>query len=49
MDICTTVQPLLAEVQPGLRNVFDEQVEVLAGRRVACHLYPESTPEGAQS
>ena len=48
MDICTTVQPILAEVRPGPRVVFEEQIDVLRGRDVACHLYPESTPEGTQ-
>jgi peptide/nickel transport system ATP-binding protein len=47
MDICTTVQPLLAGVQTGPRKVFDETIEIAPGREVACHLYPESIPEGA--
>jgi peptide/nickel transport system ATP-binding protein len=49
MDVCTTVQPLLADVRPGPRKVFDEQIDVIPGRDVACHLYPESTPEGAEA
>ena len=49
MDICTTVQPLLAEVRSGPRLVFDQEIDVVRNRDVACHLYPESTPEEVQS
>ncbi|HWV35440.1 MAG TPA: ABC transporter ATP-binding protein [Thermomicrobiales bacterium] len=49
MDICRSVQPLLAEIEPGKRKAPDgETVEVIPGRVVACHLYPESTPEGGR-
>ncbi len=44
MDICQTTQPLLANVQSGERAVLGGPVDVREGRRVACHLYPESTP-----
>lgn len=47
MDICTSVQPLLVPLAAGPRTVFGEEIDVLAARDVACHLYPESTPEGA--
>jgi peptide/nickel transport system ATP-binding protein len=49
MEICTKVQPLLAEARSGPRMVFEEEIEVQPGRDVACHLYPESTPEGASA
>ena len=44
MEICRTTPPLLAEVQGGDRKVLGEMTLVREGRRVACHLYPESTP-----
>ena len=48
MDICTRVPPLLAEVKTGERKDADRNViDVIPGRLVACHLYPESTPEGS--
>ena len=48
MEICQTTPPLLAEVQAGDRNVLGEVIAVRDGRRVACHLYPESTPGESQ-
>ncbi len=44
MDICQTTPPLLADVRSGERTVLGDPVDVREGRRVACHLYPESTP-----
>ncbi|MGC4105781.1 MAG: ABC transporter ATP-binding protein [Thermomicrobiales bacterium] len=45
MDICERVMPILAEVEPGEREIADESIaEVIPDRLVACHLYPESTP-----
>lgn len=47
MPICTQVPPLLAPVEPGVRQTMSGEIEVDSGREVACHLYPESTPAGA--
>ena len=45
MPVCESVQPLLAELQPGEReDVRGRHVTVEPDRLVACHLYPESTP-----
>ncbi len=44
MDICATVPPLIVPAHPGLRETPGGTVDVLPGRQVACHLYPESTP-----
>lgn len=49
MPICESVPPLLAPVIPGERTGLDGTVIVQQGREVACHLYPESTPEGAKA
>ena len=46
MPVCTGVPPILAEVRPGPRDTMSGHVDVTPGREVACHLYPESTPEG---
>ena len=46
MEICTRVPPLLAELEPGERDTVYGTVDVAPNRRVACHLYPEATPEG---
>jgi len=49
MDICTVVTPILANVEAGNRKAAGREViEVVPGRLVACHLYPESTPEGSR-
>jgi len=45
MDICQTTPPILAEVRQGDRKVLGDTIMVKDGRRVACHLYPESTPQ----
>jgi peptide/nickel transport system ATP-binding protein len=49
MPICTEVPPLLAPVEPGVRQTMSGEIEVQPGREVACHLYPESTPSGAKA
>jgi peptide/nickel transport system ATP-binding protein len=45
MPICTSVPPLLAAVRPGSRQTMSGTIPVEPGRLVACHLYPESTPQ----
>jgi peptide/nickel transport system ATP-binding protein len=48
MDICTRVQPILAEIEAGPRKgPAGDPIDVIPGRIAACHLYPESTPEGS--
>ncbi|HEU0165558.1 MAG TPA: ABC transporter ATP-binding protein [Thermomicrobiales bacterium] len=50
MDICRSTPPKLAEVEAGPRMAAaQEMIDVIPGRLVACHLYPESTPEGSRS
>ncbi len=44
MEICGVVAPRLAPVTPGPRQAAGWTVEIVPGRAVACHLYPESTP-----
>jgi oligopeptide/dipeptide ABC transporter ATP-binding protein len=44
MEICTEVPPLIVPAKPGLRDTPGGSVDVIPGREVACHLYPESTP-----
>jgi peptide/nickel transport system ATP-binding protein len=44
MEVCEHVPPLLAPINPGERKAGDHMVTVTSERRVACHLYPESTP-----
>ena len=44
MTVCEHVPPLLVPVTPGERQAGDHVVTVSGDRRVACHLYPESTP-----
>lgn len=48
MEVCLNVPPLLAEVRTGERDTRDGIVMVVDDRQVACHIYPESTPETAQ-
>ncbi|HEV2527031.1 MAG TPA: ABC transporter ATP-binding protein [Thermomicrobiales bacterium] len=49
MPVCRTIPPLLAEPVAGRREGVTGPVDVIAGRQVACHLYPESTPPEARS
>jgi len=46
---CPDIMPILAPLAPGQRDGLEGPVEVTPGRRVACHLYPESWPEGEVS
>jgi peptide/nickel transport system ATP-binding protein len=45
MDVCTHVPPLLAQPEPGTRQVDDLTRTIGPDHLVACHLYPESTPQ----
>jgi len=49
MDVCERVPPMLATMQAGERDTVSGRIDVVPGRRAACHLYPESTPEDARS
>jgi peptide/nickel transport system ATP-binding protein len=46
---CPTIPPVLAHLATGERQGLDGPVNVREGRQVACHLYPESYPEGERS
>lgn len=46
MDICERIPPRFALLDTGLRETVYGPIDVKPGRDVACHLYPESTPEG---
>ncbi len=48
MEACTSVPPIFAKVQAGPRDTVSGHIDVTPGREVACHLYPESTPEGVE-
>ncbi len=49
MPVCRETPPLLIEPATGTRDGVTGPVDVIAGRQVACHLYPESTPTGARA
>ena len=44
MDVCTGVEPVIAAIQPGKRQVAERMIDIQDGRFAACHLYHESTP-----
>ncbi len=46
MPICEKVAPTFARVQPGPREIAGRRVDVDDRHFVACHLHPESRPEG---
>ncbi|CAA9540142.1 MAG: Oligopeptide transport ATP-binding protein OppD [uncultured Thermomicrobiales bacterium] len=46
---CPTIPPVLAHLATGERKGLHGPVEVREGRVVACHLYPESMPDGDRS
>lgn len=43
---CLDIPPILAGVDPGERKGLAGPIDVRPGRQVACHLYPESRPDG---
>ncbi|HVL24390.1 MAG TPA: ABC transporter ATP-binding protein [Thermomicrobiales bacterium] len=45
MEVCANVPPFIAGVRAGQRETVDGVMDVQPGREVACHLYPESTPD----